>query len=113
MSNIATEVLCRNIVFSWKCLSLCILSALDAREVRFDESHEGCDARGRKRESLLFLVRTPLWFLQHHSCLSHPEPHMSARAGLAQQVKATNHSNHLAPYLSKCRVGLILCPSPH
>lgn len=56
---------------------------------------------------------TPLLvFTASQLFLSQPEPHMSNRSGLAQQVKATGHSNHLAPYLSKCQVGLILCPSP-
>lgn len=35
-----------------------------------------------------------LFFLQHHRVLE-SESHMSVRAGLTQQVKATSHSKHL------------------
>lgn len=114
MSNVAAEVVCRNIVSTWEYLSLCVLSALEAGEVRYDEAREGCDAfREKERERLLSLYSAPLLvFTTSQLFLSHPEPHMSVRAGLAQRVKATSHSNHLVPYLSKCQVGLILCPSP-
>ena len=56
--------------------------------------------RERKRETPLPLESSPLLVLTASQLfLSQPEPHMSVRAGLAQQVKAASHSNHLAPYL--------------
>lgn len=50
---------------------------------------------------VLFSV-TPCWV----------QPHMSLRAALVQQVRATCHSHHLLPYLSKCQVRLVSCPPP-
>lgn len=81
--------------------------------VRSDARHAMAVMPERGSESRLPLESVPLLvFTASQLFLSQPEPHMSARAGLAQQVKATGRSNHLASYLSKCQVGLIPCPSP-
>lgn len=44
MSNTTIKVVRRDVVSSCECYSGCVLSALDAGEVRCDEAHHGWDA---------------------------------------------------------------------